>query len=916
MRGGREWGVHVEVGLLGPVELRLDGRPVALSGAPQRVVLARLALAEGRVVPVGDLIEALWGDDPPGNAVGNLHSYVSRLRRHIVVLREPGGYRLDRPDLDIGRAERLVAAGRLAEALSLWRGEALADVADRLAFAPDVARLGEWQRHLREEWFDQRLSAGKAAEAVPGIEAYATAEPMRERACLLHMRALHQSGRTAEALAVGRAYRERVVDGHGVDPSPALDDLQRRILAEDPALRPGTPQAPRRRADRFFGRRDELTALRAALATGRVTTLVGPGGVGKTRLMTEALTGGELVVELAERSVPGDVAAAVAGALGLRAAPRGGTVAVADRLGAAPALLVLDNCEHLVDAVRELVDEILVRCPRVRVLATSRRRLGVAGERVLRVGPLPEDDRVALFCDRAALLRADFPQDDRSRELAAEVCGLVDGLPLAVELAARREAVFGLTQLRDQLGAGLQVLDPARGGDRATAVSATVEWSYRLLDPSAQALLDGLAVCRGGFDISILPYLSQDAAVLAELVDASLVVCDVDQNPPRYRLLETVRHVALTHGNEDREAHARWMLDFVTDLLRRQRVRNPDTTPALRRERGNLQEALAWLEHRDEGARLAAWTAIAGSDAPDPGLTAQLVRFKPERVETETDALRALAAGTGEWLNGRLDEANRLLSAAIDRLPDGHTLTGPALLLRISNSMFVGRADLVRADALRLRENRWAPAWTRATGLCCAALMDAYGGDSAAGLRWLEAYGKELNADRLDGFVPFTRGELLAGTDPEAALSCYDESLRRTERAGLGYTANIARVARTAVLIRMGRHDEAVEACRRTIVRVRAAGMTAQLWTMLRLTAELLGDLGEAQAAAVLVAAADDDPYAPVVMGPDVERLARLRAEVTGEPPEDIAQYALDLLERQGAGKEAASDGPHRSGHD
>ncbi|MCO8271121.1 hypothetical protein M1L60_11005 [Actinoplanes sp. TRM 88003] len=907
--------MHV-IGLLGPVELRVDGQPVALGGAPQRVVLARLALAEGRVVPVGELVEALWGDDPPGNAVGNLHSYVSRLRRHIDVVREPGGYRLERPESDLGEAERLVAAGQLDEALGLWRGDALADVADRLAFAPDVARLAEWRRHLREEWFEQRLASGDAAGALPEIEAYATAEPMRERACLLHMRALHQTGRTAEALAAGRAYRERVVDGHGVDPSPALDDLQRRILAEDPVLRPGRPRAPRRRADRFFGRRDELAALRAALADGRVTTLVGPGGVGKTRLMTEALTGDELVVELAERSVPGDVAVAVAGALGLRAAPRGGTVAIADRLGAAPALLVLDNCEHLLDAVRELVNEILVRCPRVRVLATSRQRLGVAGERVLRLGPLPEADRVALFCDRAALLRADFPQDERSRELAAEVCGLVDGLPLAVELAARREAVFGLAHLRDTLGAGLQVLDPARGGDRATAVSATVEWSYRLLDPSAQALLDRLAVCRGGFDISILPYLSQEAAVLAELVDASLVVCDVNQDPPRYRLLETVRHVALTHGNEDRDAHARWMLDFITDLRRRQRVRNPDTTPALRRERGNLQAALAWWEHRDEGARLAAWTAVAGSDAPDPGLTAQLARFRPGRVETESDALRALAAGTSEWLEGRLSEADRLLSAAIGRLPERHALTGAALLLRISNSMFVGRADLVRADAQRLRENAWAPAWTRTTGMCCAALMDAYGGDAAAGLRRLEAYGKELVSDRLDGFVPFTRGELLAGTDPEAALSCYDESLRRTEQAGLGYTANIARVARAAVLIRLGRPAEAVEACRRTIGQVRAAGMTAQLWTMLRLTAELLGSLGCDEPAAVLVAAADDDPYAPAVMGPDVERLARLRAPVTGPPPEDIAEYALFWLEQQGASKDVASGGAHRSGHD
>ncbi|MGK5682028.1 BTAD domain-containing putative transcriptional regulator [Actinoplanes sp. URMC 104] len=932
--------MHVEVGLLGPVELRLGGRPARLTGAPQRIVLARLALAGGRVVPVGDLIDALWDDEPPGNAVGNLHSYVSRLRRHTggeVICREPGGYRLDLPAeaLDTGRVERLVAAAReqapaeaagtLAEALGMWRGDPLADVADRLAFAPDVARLAEWRRHLREEHLDRRLDAGQAAEALPEIEAYATAEPMRERACLLLMRALHQTGRTAEALAAARAYRERVVDGHGVDPSPALDDLQKRILAEDPALRPGKAlpaPAPRRRADRFFGRREELRALRAALSGGRVTTLVGPGGVGKTRLMTEALTGQELVVELAERSVPGDVATAVAGALGLRFAPRGGAAAIADRLGTAPALLVLDNCEHLLDAVRELVEEIVARCPGVRVLATSRQRLGVAGERVLRVGPLPEDDRVALFCDRAALLRADFPRDARSRALAAEVCRLVDGLPLAVELAARREAVFGLVHLRDRLGAGLQVLDPARGGDRATAVTATVEWSYRLLDPAAQQLLDRLAVCRGGFGLDALPFFGASESLLAELVDASLIGCDLDADPPRYRLLETVRHVGLAHLDADaereaRDAHGRWMLAFVTDLLRRQRVRNPHTTPALRRELGNLQEALAWAGDTDEGARLAAWIAAASSVAPDPGLTAQLVRLTPRAVETEADALRALAAGAGVWLNGHIGEAQRLLGAAVDRLPTGHPLRPSALLIKISNSMFRGQADDVRADALRMRDEPLAAGWLRATALCCAALMDAYGGDAAAGLRRLEAYAEELDVDRLDGFVPFARGELLAGTDPERALSYYDESLRRTEAAGFDYTTNIARVARAAVLIRMGRRDQAIEACRSTIRQVRAAGMTAQLWTILRLTAELLGDLGDATAAALIVAAADSDPYAPAVMGPDRERLARLRAGARAlpTPPADIAAYALELLE-QAASKQPASAGPHPRDHD
>ncbi|XVV09612.1 BTAD domain-containing putative transcriptional regulator [Actinoplanes sp. CA-131856] len=915
--------MSVEVGLLGPVELRVDGRVAALTGAPQRILLARLALAGGRVVPVGELIEALWEDEPPGNAVGNLHSYVSRLRRHAggdVIRREPGGYRLVLPGgaVDTGRVEQLVAAARgqgdeqaadtLAEALGVWRGDPLSGVGDRLAFAPEVARLAEWRRHLREEWLERRVAAGRGAEALPEIEACATAEPLRERPHLLWMRALHQTGRTAEALTVARAFRDRVVDEHGVDPSPALDELQKRILDEDPALRPAVRGPRATRADRFFGRRDEMAVLRKALTDSRVTTLVGPGGVGKTRLMSEALAGDELLVELAERSVPADVAAAVAGALGLRAAPRGAVAAIAERLGGSPAVLVLDNCEHLLEAVRDLVEQIVRRCPRVRVLATSRQRLGVAGERVLRLGPLPDEDRVALFCDRAALLRAGFPADARSRELAAEVCRLVDGLPLAVELAARREAVFGLAHLRDRLGEGLQVLDPARGGDRATAVSATVEWSYRLLDPAAQRLLDRLSVCRGGFGLDALPYFADDAEpLLAELVDASLVVCDLEAEPPRYRLLDTVRHVGLAHLTDDdaRDAHARWMLDFVTDLVERQRRRNPHTSPALRRELGNLQEALAWLGDRDEGARLAAWAAAAGSDAPDPGLTAQLVRCAPASVTSEADALRALAAGTGHWLDSNLPEAGRLLDAALSVLPHGHPLRGSAILIRISNSMFAGRADDVRADVLLLRDEPGASGWVRVTGLCCAALMDAYNGDTAAGMRWLETYEKELTADRGDGFEPFTRGELLAGSDPAAALACYEESLRRTTYAGLVYTANIARIGRAAVLIRLGRHAEAAAACAESIVAVRTAGMTGQLWTVLRLSAELLAARGDVDAAASIVAAADLDPYAPAVMGPDRDRLEKLR--VAGTPPQpDTADFVLARLQQE-AGKDRAA---------
>ncbi|MEU4423834.1 BTAD domain-containing putative transcriptional regulator [Actinoplanes sp. NPDC024001] len=1023
----------IDVGVLGPVELCRDGVPVPLTGAPQRVLLARLALAAGRPVPVADLIDALWEGEAPENAVGNLHSYVSRLRRHTggeAIRREPGGYRLDLPEdaLDLRRAERLVgqaraqpparAAATLAEALAVWRGDPLADVADRLVFAPDVARLSEWRHHLREEWLDRRLDAGEAAEALPEVEAIAAAEPLRERIHLLLMRALHATGRTPEALAVARAFRDRLAEDHGVDPSPALVDLQRRILSDDPALRPqpltpslrpqpltptlrpqpltagssaGQPRHPtgpvlsdqpqhgsgavpgdqpqystgspltgppqpstsdqaeadpagrgqaavgedeagpgerlppvrvRRRADRFFGRRGELAAVREALATGRVTTLAGPGGVGKTRLMTEALTGDEFVVELAELSVPADVAAAVAGALGLRAAPRGGVAALAERLGAAPAVLVLDNCEHLLDAVRDLVDELVVRCPGLRVLATSRQRLDVAGERVLRLGPLPAEDQVALFCDRAALLRADFADEPqpRTRELAAEICRLVDGLPLAVELAARREAVFGLVHLRDRLGAGLHVLDPARGGDRATAVSATVEWSYRLLDPAAQRLLDRLAVCRGGFGVDALPYFlpGEGEQLLAELVDASLVTPDLRADPPRYRLLETVRHVGLSHLGPDgerqaRDAHARWMLDHAAELVRRGRDRDPWTTPAMHRELANLQEALTWLGDGDDGSRLAALLAVIEAGAPDPSLTEQLARLAPQRVETESEVHRALAAGTAALISNRQPEADRLLSAVLDRMPVGHPLRWSALVSRISNAMFGGRADDVRADAERIVVDPSAPRWARATGVCCSALMDAYHGDPEAGRRWLEKYAAELHTEGLDGFVPFTRGELLAAADPERALAWYEHSIAASDRVNQVYMANVARVARAAVLIRLRRHREAVVACREVIAAVRSAGMTAQVWTMLRLTAELLADLGEARAAAMIVRAADADPLAPAVMGPDRDRLARLRTGPEeplpgGGDAASITAFALAALARhaeheQGTGK-------------
>ncbi|MFP5319565.1 MAG: BTAD domain-containing putative transcriptional regulator [Acidimicrobiia bacterium] len=318
----------LEVLLLGPVEVRVGGRPVPLPGVSQRVVLARLAVAAGRLVPTGELVDALWPGGPPENGLGNLQSYLSRLRKAVGpdrVTREPGGYRLSvAPEaVDVGQVEATVAQARavagqdpgeaarlLGDALDRWRGDPLADLPDALPFAPEVARWAAWRRQLVEDRLRYRIAAGHDADVLPELEQAAAADPTSERVHLLWMEALHHLGRTADALRVADRFRRRLVEETGLDPSPALAELESRLLAGGDAPRPAPgpvpppPHLARRFApgDRFCGRAGELATLAAAVESHRVVTLVGPGGVGKTRLVLELLdrTGHRWAVHLVE----------------------------------------------------------------------------------------------------------------------------------------------------------------------------------------------------------------------------------------------------------------------------------------------------------------------------------------------------------------------------------------------------------------------------------------------------------------------------------------------------------------------------------------------------------------------------------------------------------------------------------------
>ena len=466
--------------MLGPLEVRTgpdpaDGTVVEVGGARLRTLLIMLALHPGRLVTSGQLIDGLWADETPAGAANALQALVSRLRRAVpeaAIESRPTGYqlRLDPRCTDVVRFEELAAAGRaqldedpaaaaatLREALALWRGPALADVAETDFGRAAIARLDELRLITLEHRVDAELRAGPPASLVAELEGLVITYPMRETLAARLMRALRQSGQRGAALELYEQTRRRLVEQLGVQPSPELAALHLEILRADelPPPRPARPANPEpaRPADpesspapdghenpsnlraeltSFVGRDAELTQVAALLAAYRLVTLTGPGGAGKTRLAVEAARAelsatadGVWLVELAQVTDPAEVASAVLGALGLReqALLRAGRTASslaaaadeqADALGrllaalaARQALLVLDNCEHLVAAAADLAGRILAAGPRMRILATSREPLAITGEALWTVGPLtlPPDPAVSssIHAERAVV---------------------------------------------------------------------------------------------------------------------------------------------------------------------------------------------------------------------------------------------------------------------------------------------------------------------------------------------------------------------------------------------------------------------------------------------------------------------------------------------------------------------------------
>jgi predicted ATPase/DNA-binding SARP family transcriptional activator len=689
----------MEIQILGPLRVVAADETVELSAALERALLLRLLLDANRPVSVAQLIDDLWGGRPPRTALRTLRVYVSRLRHGLGegdrITTTAGGYqlRVEPGECDADRFEELAAAGEFAAALGLWRGAALAEVADTEWARIEAGRLEESRLAVLERRLHADLAAGRHLAAVAELEALCAREPLREGLWASLMLALYRCGRQADALAAYQRLRSHLVEELGLEPSKELRTLQQQILAADPGLdlapdpRHADPRADHdRRADAdrrgdhdptagppapirgnvraartsFVSGALDVAAVRQRLAGGSPVTLVGPPGAGKTRLAVELAVAaqadypaGAWLVELAAVTDGDLLADRVADALASAGptdpsgtGPVAGAVEVLiAHFSHAPGLLVLDNCEHLTGACAALVDTLTRACPELRVLCTSRERLDVEAEQVCSVplltvpapGAGPEQilDAAAcrLFVDRAAVAggRPDL-DDPEVAEALAEICRRLDGLPLALELAAARTSVMSPVDIAARLDDGLELLRSRRERvpPRQRTLRALLEWSHSMLDDHERRLLRRLAVLASGASLDAVeqvcagPDLPRSACVdaLEVLAERSLIVADTVHRPggrARYRLLETIRLYALEQLRESgeepalRSRHAQWCISFATDAHRLWLAGEQQPAAArLAEEQDNWRAALGWLITRGDGERAVALAAPLG----------------------------------------------------------------------------------------------------------------------------------------------------------------------------------------------------------------------------------------------------------------------------------------------------------------
>ncbi|WP_017581007.1 ATP-binding protein [Nocardiopsis valliformis] len=902
--------------ILGPLQVHdASGHPITIGGARLRALLTLLLLRPGQQVATEQLTDAIWGEDVPAAAGNALQALASRLRRTLGegarLHGDASGYRLEvvPGQVDLHEFEDLAGHGRerllaghpeqaeraLSAALDLWRGPALPDLTARGVAEHIALRLFEAYRTAREDHLSARLDLGRFVAALPEAESLAGGEPHRERPAELLMRALSGSGRTADALAAYEGFRDRLAEELGLDPSEHLQQVHLRLLRGEFAVggpaEPPPPAAVRlpRQLTSFVPREAEVRAAVTRLSGSRLVTLTGPGGAGKTRLAVEAAatlvehapelaSGGVWFVGLAPVRQGADLPDALAAALELRGqamiqartamAPQTPLDRAVSFLSERSALVVLDNCEHVVDDAARLVEVLMSRCPDLRVLVTSREPLGVGGENLLPVPSLAlppktagvEEARsypaVTLFTERAESVLPGFTVGADNVGHVVRIVRELDGMPLALELAAARLRAMSPAQLADRLSDRFRLLTAGSRSalPRHRTLRAVVDWSWELLDEPERRLLRRLAVFPGGATLEAVEQVGSDPGgphgvvaghdvwtVLFTLVDKSLVVAQTptrNDAPPRYRQLETVRAYAaerLTGSGEEervRDAQAR----YARDLWRRAdpELRGPNQRVWIARlgaESDNCVAAFRWaLERRDAVLALdlvensqwywsldERWQQVSGWAHQ----VLELVGDTPPAGHEVAYAL-CLFHTAGDMSLGRKAVMERIgqveeVLAGVGRRCEDH----PVLILcLVYQAMADGSPDSPARARLEDSAGEQSDPWSRGVAYLMLALLDGVFGEADRSMRRASAALEVLRGlgdvwGQCNALLQLA--DVVRFTDLERCRGLLTEGVELAAGDGLKGIEAMFRIRRAQALVDMGDVEEAEQDLRQVI---------------------------------------------------------------------------------------------------
>lgn len=879
--------------VLGPVRVVRDGQVLPITSGRQQALLANLLIARGGNVPADSLIEGVWGDDLPANPANTLQHAVAQARKLLepgrarserpkVLISEGGGYRLaleghefDVAELEAGVDEgrRLLdgdragdATSRLQEALDLWRGPAYSGFGFADFAVDEVERLNELRIEARELLVDARAATKGAHSVIGELEALVADNPHRGGLWVRLMRALHQTGRQAEAVRVFQR-ATRTLAGFGIEPSPELRDLEEQVLLEDPSLaadidaaKHNLPEA----ATSLVGRRAVLDQLLRLVQSSRLTTVVGPGGSGKTRVAVEAarrLAGsyrdGVWLVRLEDLRDPVLLPVTVGTALGMPE-DRGKPVlaTLTSFLDSKELLLVFDDCGHLAADAADVIETILQACPSVTVLATSQTALNINGEHQLPLPPLqipgdrdsPPDDvdtvpAVQLFMERARSAEPSFDAGREAIAAAANIVTALGGMPLAIELAAGHADVLTAAEiaqpLADAVGDGSERTAPQE------AQRVAIEWSYRFLDDQERAFFRQLAVFSGSFDVAAAAAVARiDEAraldLVSRLLRRALVARHLTDAPTsHYRMLETLRVFGveqLQGAGELAGARGRH-LDYFAVLSKElddglQTTRQLAAFAALVEEQDNMRAAMAWsLEtgRLEPGIAIAVWNSRfwdwRGSLAEAWTWINRFLDARPSE-RARNVALLTSWAGFFAWELGQQERAAELAAEGLriatehgDRLGLAASLTGTALQARIKgNPTEASRRNAeIRSIASELAEP------------------------------WLKAW-----ADNHDGL------SLLAAGHVAAAEAAARQSLQAFTRLGDKRATGWALTVLAQVALEQQRYERTIDLAERAVELSRSSGDGRNAFWALELAAEASRATGDGVSAERFARAAAD----------------------------------------------------------